>query len=53
MAFDDVPTGIGDGLPKNRRVCLGSCRVSGCPGLENTLRAVEMVSVAAFGKNAA
>ena len=45
MAFDGVPIGIGDGLPKNRCFRLGRCRVSGCPGLENLLGAVEMVLV--------
>ena len=42
MAFDGVPIGIGDGLPQPRRFCLGRCRVSGCPGLDNALGAVEM-----------
>ena len=41
MAFDGVPIGISDGLPKNRRFC----RVSGGPGLENVLGAVEMLVV--------
>ena len=27
VAFDGVPIGISDGLPKNRRFCLGRCRV--------------------------
>ena len=45
MAFDGVPIGISDGLPKNRRFCLGRCRVSGCPDLENALGAVEMFLV--------
>ena len=45
MAFDGVPIGISDGLPKNRRFCLGRRWVSGCPGLENALGAVEMVLV--------
>ena len=45
MAFDGVPIGIGDGLPEGRRFCLGRCRVSGCPGLENALGAVEMLLV--------
>ena len=45
MAFDGVPIGIGDGLRKNRRFCLGRYRVSGCPGLENALGAVEMLLV--------
>ena len=45
MAFDGVPIGISDGLPKPLRFCLGRCRVSGCPGLENALRAVEMLLV--------
>ena len=44
-AFDGVPIGISDGLPKNRRFCPGRFRVSGCPGLENPLGAVEMVLV--------
>ena len=34
--------GIRDGVPENRRFCLARCRVSGCPGLENALGAVEM-----------
>ena len=42
MAFDRVPIGISDGLPKNRRLCRGRARISGCPGLENALGAVEM-----------
>ena len=42
MAFDGVPIGIRDGVPENRRFCLARCRVSGCPGLENALGAVEM-----------
>ena len=37
MEFDGVPTGVSDGLPEPRRFCLGCCRVSGCPGLENAL----------------
>ena len=37
MAFDGVPIGISDGLPKNRRFRLARSRVSGCPGLENAL----------------
>ena len=41
MAFDGVPIGIRDGVPENRRFCLACCRVSGCPGLENALDAVE------------
>ena len=45
MAFDGVPIGISDGLPELRCFCLGRCRVSGCPGLENALGAVEMVLV--------
>ena len=45
MAFDGVPIGISDGLPQPRRFCLGRCQVSGCPGLENALGAVEMVLV--------
>ena len=45
MAYDGVPIGISDGLPEPRRFCLGRCRVSGCPGLENSLGAVEMVLV--------
>ena len=45
MAFDGDPIGITDGLPKNRRFRLGRCRVSGCPGLENALGAVEMLLV--------
>ena len=43
MAFDRVPIGLSDGLPKNRCFCLSRCRVSCCPGLENTPGAVEMV----------
>ena len=45
MAFDGVAIGISDGLPDNRRFCLGRCWVSGCPGLENALGAVEMLVV--------
>ena len=45
MAFDRVPIGIGDGLPEGRRWCLDRSRVSGCPGLENALGAVEMLLV--------
>ena len=45
MAFDGIPTGISDGLPEPRRFCLGRCRVSGYPGLENALGAVEMLLV--------
>ena len=45
MAFDGVPIGISDGLPEPRRFCLGRCRVSGSPGLENALGAVEMLLV--------
>ncbi len=45
MAFDGVPIGISDGLPEPRRFCLGRCRVSGCPSLENALGAVEKVLV--------
>ena len=45
MAFDRVPIGISDGLPEPRRFRLGRCRVSGCPGLENALGAVEMLLV--------
>ena len=45
MAFDGVPIGIGDGLPEGRRWCLDRSRVSGCPGLENALGAVEMLLV--------
>ena len=45
MAFDGVPIGISDGLPKNRRFCLSRCRVSAGPGLENSLGAVEMLLV--------
>ena len=44
-AFDHRPIGIGDGLPKNRPFCLGRYWVSGCPGLMNTLSAVEMLLV--------
>ena len=43
MLFDGVPTGISDGLPEPRRFCLGRCRVSDCPSLENPLGAVEML----------
>ena len=45
MVFKGVPIGFGDGLPKGRRWCLGRSRVSGCPGLENPLGAVEMLLV--------
>ena len=45
MAFDGVPIGISDGLPKNRHFFLYACRVSGCPGLENLQGAVELVLV--------
>ena len=45
MAFDGVPIGIGDGLPEGRRWCLDRSWVSGCPGLEKALGAVEMVLV--------
>ena len=45
MAFDGVPIGIGEGLPEEGRFCLSRYRVSGCPGLENALSAVEMVLV--------
>ena len=45
MAFDGAPSGISDGLPGRRRLCLGSGRVSGGLGLENPLGAVEMLLV--------
>ena len=45
LAFDGVPIGISDGFPEPRRFCLGRSRVSGCPGLENALGAVEMLLV--------
>ena len=45
MAFDGVPIAISHGLPGGRRFWLGRCRVSGCPGLENALGAVEMLLV--------
>ena len=45
MAFDGVQIGISDGLPERRRFCLGCCRVSGCPGLENALGAVATLRV--------
>ena len=45
MAFDGVPIGISDGLPEGRRWYLDCSRVSGCPGLENALGAVEMLLV--------
>ena len=45
MACDGVPIAISDGLPQPRRFWCGRCRVSGCPGLENPLGAVEMVPV--------
>ena len=45
MTFDGVPIGISYGSPECRRFCLGRCRVSGCPGLENALGAVEMLLV--------
>ena len=34
VAFDGVPIGFSDGMPKNRRFWRGRCRVSGCPGLD-------------------
>ena len=45
MAFDGVPIGISNGLSQPRRFRLGRSRVSGCPGLENALGAVEVVLV--------
>ena len=45
MACDGVPIAISDGLPQPRRFWCGRCRVSGRPGLENALGAVEMVPV--------
>ena len=45
MAFDGVPIDISDGLPENRRICLGRCLASGCHGQENALGAVETVLV--------
>ena len=45
MAFDGVPIGISDCLPKNRRLCRGRARVSGCPDLRNALGAVEILQV--------
>ena len=45
MAFDGVPIGISDGFLEPRRFCPGRYRVSGCPGLENPLGAVEMLLV--------
>ena len=45
MAFDGVPIGIGEGLAEEGRFYLGRRRVSGWPGLENRLGAVEMVLV--------
>ena len=45
MACDGVPIGLSDGLPEGRRFCIDRCRVSGCPGLENALGAVEMLLV--------
>ena len=45
MAFDGVPIGASDGLPKNGRFCHGRARVSGCPGLENAPGAVGMLLV--------
>ena len=49
MAFKCLPIGVSDGLAQPRRFCLGRCRVSGCPGLENPLGAVEMLLVALIG----
>ena len=45
MAFGGAPIGIGEGLTEEGRFWRGRYRVSGCPGLENALRAVEMVLV--------
>ena len=45
MVLKGVPIGFGDGLPEGRRWCPGRSRVSGCPGLENPLGAVEMLLV--------
>ena len=42
-AFDGVPIGISDGLPEEGRFHLGRARVSGCPGLQHALGAVEML----------
>ena len=44
MAFEGVAI-ISDGLPEPCRFCLGRCPVSGGPGLENALGAVEMLPV--------
>lgn len=37
MAFDGVPIGISDALPRNRRFWRGRARVSGSPVLEHWL----------------
>ena len=42
MAFDSVPIGISDGSPESRCFCHSRSRVSGCPGLENALGAVDV-----------
>ena len=45
MACEGVPIRISDSLVQPRRFCLGRCRVSDCPSLENALGAVEMLLV--------
>ena len=45
MAFDGVPIGISDGLPESRGFRRSRAWVSGCPGLENALGAVEIFLV--------
>ena len=50
MAFDGVPIGISDGLPAGLHFCRSRCRVLGCPGLENALRAVGTVLVSSDRK---
>ena len=51
MAFDGVPIGISDGLPACLHFYRGRCRVLGCPGLENALRAVGTVLVSSDRKD--
>ena len=45
MACDRVLISISDDLPEPLRFCPGCCRVSGCPGLENTLGGIEILLV--------
>ena len=45
--MDDI--GASDGLPKGRRFCLRRARVSGCPGPQRALGAVEMLPAQATG----